>query len=380
MHKKEENDVRKTYFMINHIKLFFYLFILVSLLLFLFVTMSLITSVIIAFLIAYILNPIISFFEKKNIPRPISIVLLCILLLIVGLLSLKHIKEIIPTQNDMEKFYLKIVELLGNWKDFLNKKIALINWDNLYNQVVEFLFLNKNMFFSKVMAFLIQIAENISTIFFVTLSTFFFLLYGRQMKKKLIELVPNKYFELSLTVIEEIDKTLGNYIRGTLLESLFMAFFSTVGFYITGFPFLHSIIGGVIVGVTNVIPYIGPLIGAIGTSLIVLLDVIPPSFDSIFPWKTSVLAVILVNLIVQLLDNVVLKPVIIGESVKLHPFLVVIAAIGGAKCFGGLGLLLAIPVVAIIKNSIQTLYKQLRGFGLLTDNLFSIITVEKNDE
>jgi predicted PurR-regulated permease PerM len=114
---------------------------------------------------------------------------------------------------------------------------------------------------------------------------------------------------------------------------------------------------GTIAGVSNVIPYLGPLIGIVAGTLAAGLQY------STLSW-TVLLPVIIVFLVVQLLDNILVQPLVVAKSVNLHPLVVVFVVLVGSQFFGAAGMLLAVPVSAVMKVTIQTVYEGLRSYSL----------------
>lgn len=372
--EKSETFYSKTYLQINPAKLILYFFVAVSIIVLLYSFSFVVPSIIVAALIAYVFEPFVSFFEKRGAPRSFVVFILSFFILILLVYLFNTVSDIIPTRNEMEKISIRLINILSAIRDYLNSKIEIFNWDLLYSEIIEKIFLNKNKILDDLINILIKFSQKISLIILVPFGAFFFLLHGRILKKSLLSLVPNRYFELTLVTIEEIDHIFGGYVRGTLFESFVMSIISTLGFYFIGFPFWIGLVSGIIVGITNAIPYLGPILGLFASIGVVLFDLIPTGFISIFPWKPSIISIVILIILVQTIDNIILKPVIIGKSVNLNPFLVVIAVIAGANSFGFLGLLLSVPFVATVKVLIYTLYKQLKGFGMLNDNLASIVT------
>jgi len=143
-----------------------------------------------------------------------------------------------------------------------------------------------------------------------------------------------------------IDDVLSAYIRGQLLLVLFVGGMATIAMLIIGVPF--AIVLGLIAGLFEVLPYVGPILGAIPALLIALLS--DPS---------SALWVAVSFFAIQQVENLILVPRIAGKSVSLHPALVMVVLIIGNEVAGFWGMLIAVPVAAIIRDLFRYLYLRL---------------------
>lgn len=144
-----------------------------------------------------------------------------------------------------------------------------------------------------------------------------------------------------------INGVLSSYIRGQLLLGLAVGVASTVGMLLVGAPF--PVILGIISGVTEIVPVIGPILGAIPG---VILAAFHPE-----GW-VMVLKVLLVYVVVQQLENNLLVPKIQGDSVKLHPSVIMVALVVGSSVLGLIGLIIAVPVAAIMRDIYLYLYRR----------------------
>lgn len=195
---------------------------------------------------------------------------------------------------------------------------------------------------------------------------FMFVLLDRgQILHFLVKLVPNKYFELTMNVIHQVDKALGQYIRGTILECGLVGATMILGLYICGVPLKISVMIGLIGGLTNAIPFVGTFIGfSIGAGYALIAEDITPLLPFINT-NNLIFAVLLVIVIAQLLDNAVYQPLVVGGAVNIHPLVVILAVFGGSIAFGFAGLLLAIPTIVIFKVVTQTLFGGLRAYKII---------------
>jgi predicted PurR-regulated permease PerM len=156
------------------------------------------------------------------------------------------------------------------------------------------------------------------------------------LKKTLHSLLPIKYKNDIAIVGREINNIIKGFIQGQIFTSLVVGMLITVGLIITKvkFPFVLGIIGGI----TNIIPYFGPIIGAIPA-------VIVASSQSIF----TGLKCALVFVIVQQIDNVFISPKITEKKIGLHPITTIFVVLVGGELFGILGMLVAVPIFASLK-------------------------------
>lgn len=168
-------------------------------------------------------------------------------------------------------------------------------------------------------------------------------------------LVPVRYKGDLHTLYCSIDKSLGLFMRGQLLVALSVWLMTSAGLLLVGVP--NALILGLICGVCNMIPFVGPFIGAVPVALAAIS----------LGWK-MMLAAVLVVLIVQQLDNTLITPKIIGDSLRIHPAYVIVAIIAGSGLFGVVGLLLAMPALIVAKEVIVFVFRK-RLYGVKREPL-----------
>ena len=180
---------------------------------------------------------------------------------------------------------------------------------------------------------------------------FFFLKEGRRLTRCLIAFVPNAYFELCLNLMYRANKQIGNYIRGQLLAVLVVSVLSISGLSIIGVYYALPL--GLLAGMANVIPYLGPLIGIVCSSIVALAT---------GGGLAMVAKVIVMFLVIQLIDNVLIQPTMVAKSVELHPLVVLFVVMVGSQFMGIIGMLIAVPLTGIAKVSGQTIYEGVRQY------------------
>ncbi|MGB9475786.1 MAG: AI-2E family transporter [Candidatus Udaeobacter sp.] len=186
-----------------------------------------------------------------------------------------------------------------------------------------------------------------------------------QIRRFFIGLVPNRYFELSLTVIDELDDAIGRYLRGTLTECFLVGLTLTLGLILLGIPWGIAVAIGVVSGLLNAIPFLGTVIAlVIGVGYALIAENIRPLIPGLNPNDLAIYVLILV-VIVHVLDDVVFQPLVLGSAVNVHPLVVVIAIIGGSLIMGLWGMLFAIPAVVVVKTAVSTFFKELRDYRII---------------
>ena len=175
-----------------------------------------------------------------------------------------------------------------------------------------------------------------------------FLLEGRKFTHSFLHSVPGEYYGTAKRMLEKTSNQIHAYIRGQLIAASSVAITSIIGLYIlqwiTGIAIPYTFLIGITAGLFNLIPFIGPVMGMIPAIIMYLIT------DQIVPIHfLYVLLIVGVFAIVQLIDNLVMSPYIMGSSVGLHPIIVIILVLLGASMGGILGMLFAIPIAAISK-------------------------------
>lgn len=187
--------------------------------------------------------------------------------------------------------------------------------------------------------------ELIAWLFLVPIFTFVLLNEGPTLRKRLFQLVPNRFFESAYLITNEISSALAEYLRAKLLEAFLVGALTTFGLSVIHAPYPGVL--GVAAGLTNIIPYIGPIIGAVPGILIATLD---PSQSHLL-WS-----IVMVYIVVNLIDTVFIFPVVVAKLVNLHPLILIAVVAVGQKYYGLIGMLISIPIAAAIKVVLVEIY------------------------
>ncbi len=182
------------------------------------------------------------------------------------------------------------------------------------------------------------------------LLTFFLVRDWKSLRGRMLDLLPNAHFELGWLIYERVARQLQRYVRGVIMQSAIVAVIASTGFWLLGID--TPLLFGVLAGILNVIPYIGPPLAMIPPAVSVLGD---PLMD---PWIAAWAAGVV--LLAQLVDNLLVVPSLIAHSVNLHPLVVIVGIIIFGHFFGLLGMILAVPALAAAWIVLEGLQEGLR--------------------
>lgn len=176
-----------------------------------------------------------------------------------------------------------------------------------------------------------------------------------QLKKVLYALLPKHYVEHLVSVTHKTNTTFSGFISGKLIDSLIIGVLTFLVLSVFQMP--YTLLVSVIVGITNVIPFFGPFIGAVPSAIIILIE---------NPFKCLLFVIIIV--VIQQIDGNIIGPKILGDSTGITAFWVIFAILVGGGLFGFLGMFIGVPAFAVIYSLIRTqVERSLEKKGLPTD-------------
>lgn len=337
----------------RRIKLFFFL----GALLVLFLAVTQIKNILISFLLSfvtyYMLAPTVDYLERRGFGRvwatTIPFVLLTMaIILIVRLFfpilsnQVESLKENFPKYLDASTQFLINIETRASL--FVSQIYPYDLKGSIEPQAIEMaqaVLKNLPNYLSQ------SLAVFLLTPFFA----FFMLLDGRDFVRRIMTLVPNNFFELALNLNWQINRQLGGFIRARLIQSILVGLVVWIGLLVLDFP--YSLFLAIFAGIMNVIPYLGPFLGAVPALIINFAN---GGQESILIWLLFIYA------LAQVLDTVLITPFIVAKIVDMHPVTVVLVIIAGAQMMGILGMIISIPLFCTLKVSSVAIYKHLTDF------------------
>lgn len=306
----------------------------------------------IAWLIAYLLQPIVHFFQYrlKFGNRLLSVVTV---LLLFGLLLGGAVYLLIPVIGEEIDKLSQIIALYVNGIDM--NTIIPVSWQNQIRYYLSHLDIQSVLKDQTLMDAIKKVTPQIWSIFNGSLSVIlgltmvfvvlmyliFILLDYEKVTHGIFSIVPPKYREMTAEVIHDLEAGMSKYFRGQALIALIVAVLFAVGFSIVGLPM--AILFGLFLGILNLVPYLKTIAIVPGTFLAFLQSAeTGESFLSIMFW------LILVFLIIQILEDLIIVPRIMGKYTGLNPAIILLALSVWGSLMGVVGLIIALPMTTLL--------------------------------
>ena len=334
--------------------------------------MNVILPFIFGFVIAYLMNPMVDFIKKiwfkifkKNLGHKMSMVISYILVIsIIVVLFLVTLPEVIVSINVILQEIPGAVEGLYDWieKDLLGYISEITkgsisvesllpsitsNIDKIFNS------LSENV--SKVISATVSITSFIFNLLMGVIISIYMLChknkYKGQMKKVLYAFFSDSFVKEIIEFFQHVHDTFSRFIVAKIIDSAIIGVMCYIGCLVLGFD--NALLIAIIVGITNVIPYFGPFIGAIPCALIVLLQGVNP-----------MLIFVIFIFALQQFDGNILGPKLLGDSLGLNALWIIFSIIIMTAIFGVVGMFIGVPLFAVIFMLIKGLiYVKLEGKG-----------------
>ena len=291
----------------------------------------------IGILIAWLLRPIVNYLENHNINRLFALIIVYLLILFIFYISLiTFIPRFIKELGEFIKVFPNILDSFFNNFKFINFSIYEPKISSMLNDFITSTSKSLPITFMNFIGGISSFIVGFIIGFYLLISNTWITI-NTTIKKDTYELVMN------------INNILRNYVKGTLLSSFIVFILSTIIFYIIGLD--SALLFGFICGITNIIPFIGPYIGA---SIPVLVA---------FTKNTTFgIIVTIMIFIVQTIEGNIIQPIIMSKSVKIHPVTSIISLLIFGYFFGILGMIFAVPLIASLKEIYYYLVKKYKNY------------------
>jgi predicted PurR-regulated permease PerM len=306
--------------------------------------LSVISPLFIGFLIAWLLNPLVTKLTDKGLNRPVSVILIFALMIIfLYLFILLAVPAMANQIKDIVGTIPTILSDLKSWVENIFDKIADLSLENLdttkthFFESIEKIGTNLQTNLPQTALNLISsMASGLGKILLSFIVGFYMLFNFNTVSSGFVKLLPKKWRKDADQLLSQISTTTYDYVKGTLVISFMLMIVSLIGFAIIGLkaPFLIALF----CAITNLIPYIGPYMGAAVAALV--------GFS-----QSSVVGILTLVFIfiVQTLEGNFLTPLFMSKKMNLHPVTILISLLIFEHFFGIIGMVIATPVTALLK-------------------------------
>lgn len=312
---------------------------------------------VISLFVALVFNPIVAFLEKYRINRTVAVLVVfavagTLLTLSVSLLVPKIINQLNALAKNISKE--NIATSIAQMENFLKDYIPIFDSGELADKISDSL---SGIVFTSVDNFskiLESVFSVLTVLVIVPFISFFFLKDKDTILNGLIDLVPNRFFEVSYSVLTKITAQLSRFVGAWILDAFLLGLMATAGLTILGIENAISI--GFVAGIGHLIPYFGPIIGGLPA---ILISVIQFGDFSKFP------EIVIMFMIIYTVDNGFIQPNVFSKGTDIHPLLIIVFILIGSKLLGVFGMLLAIPAATVIKTAAQEIFSGYKNYRII---------------
>jgi len=311
---------------------------------------TVLSPVFLSLVLAYILDPVIDRFEKRRIPRSAAIGIFVVAVMVFFAALILLIAPMI--QREMVALTQNLPDYTQRFKDNVLPWLiqrsgghfptsisdAMGNMSKYATQLPPEVIRPFAGFIGKVLGNTAYLLLSLLSVILVPVFTFYFLRDFDDLKAKAAGLIPLPYREWTITRFRKVDEVLGSFIRGQLTVCTILAVLYSFGLWLVGVDL--AVVIGVTAGYLFIVPYLGTIVGVVAASIMALLQ---------YHDFLHLVLVWLVFGLVQLSEGYFFTPKIVGSRVGLNPVSVIIALLVAGGLFGFLGILIAVPVAAVLK-------------------------------
>ncbi len=305
----------------------------------------------------FLLNPVVNFLVRKKLPRIAAILVIYVgfaglLVLAIGSFVPAVTKQATDLANNLPVFAHDTTEFFNNlvksseFKSFRDEQSEFI--DTVQQRLIEYANTLPTTLTNGLKGFFGMVTNIAIILVTVPFLLFYMFKDGHKFPKAVSKFFPSDYREEGLKILKETGETLSAYIQGQVMVALAVGILAFIGYLIIDLP--YALIMALIVAFTNIIPYVGPIIGGTPAVLVAF-------FDS----PTKALLVIVVILVAQQIEGNFLSPMILGKSLDTHPATIIIILLAAGNLAGVLGMVLAVPTYAVSKVIVLNLVRFLKA-------------------
>lgn len=293
----------------------------------------------------YLFNPLIDFMERKGVKRVISIILLYLVL--IGIITGIILSVIPPLKSQIQDLVDRTPKLVEEVQDLTKNVTESEAFEKAKDSIGADLGKFTKKFSQKASEYISDFSEGVASvvgtitevvlaIVMLPILLFYMLKEGRKLPRFIVEHLPNGMRTETSRILHDMNHGLSSYIRGQIIVAICVGTLFFFGYLVIGLN--YPLLLAVIAMITNVIPYLGPIIAVSPAIVIAIVH---------SPFMLLKLAIVWV--IVQLLESKGISPQVMGKSLHVHPITVIFVILVAGDLFGVVGLILAVPGYTVLK-------------------------------
>lgn len=303
---------------------------------FLFYLRDVLLVVFVALILASAFDPWVDWLQRRRIPRAAGVLLIYLALIVilggaVYLIIPPIITEVNQLARDFPAYWEKIVDGMMSFQIYSENH----SWAQNVQESLDSLQNNIGRAAGGVLNTIFSFFGGVVSFFIILVITFYMTVEEQAMKRILRSVIPVKYQPYFNQLVNRMQDKIGRWLRGQLILSLIIFVLNYIGLTLLGVR--YALVLALFAGITEIIPYLGPLIGAI-----------PAVFIALTQSPMLAILVIALYIVIQFLENHVMVPKIMQKAVGLNPVITIVVILVGAKLAGVLGVILSVPVTTAI--------------------------------
>ena len=309
-------------------------------------------ALVMCLLFALVLNPFVDFIQGFGIGRSLSILIVYAVIggglyFTVNMIAPSFIEQSDSLTKSYKEF--RVSEKLKDVEKWIEKNVPYIKKGDVGKEIES----SVRSSFAKAEDIISGVVSTVLFIIIIPFITFFILRDRQKIKNGVISIVPNRYFEMTINIIDKIEKQLSSYVRAWLLDAFILGLLSFIGLSIMGVN--NAIIIGMVAGGGHLIPYAGPIVGGIPAILISIIQY--GDFHMVLP-------ILILFTVIYILDSSFIQPYLFSKGAEMNPIVIIALILIGNQILGAFGALIAIPVATILKVSAKETINGFRNYKL----------------
>ncbi|GGE20543.1 UPF0118 membrane protein YueF [Marinithermofilum abyssi] len=302
----------------------------------------------------YLFRPVVNYLQTIGIPRVLSILLLylafaglvTLLIFLAGPLLQKQLTNLI---ENLPTLFTKVqtqLERLHN-HPWVNNYLEQNSLNEITGNITEYLSSSTSTIVTNIAKFFSILTSIVVVFVTVPFILFYMLKEGEKAPRQVLRFLPSTQRAEGRRILADMDKAISSYIQGQVLVSVCVGIIIYIGYLIIGLD--YSLLLALVTMFTNIIPFVGPIIGTIPAMIVAFID---------SPWM--VLKVLIVTLIAQQVEGNFISPMVMGRTLNIHPLTIILLLLVAGSLGGFLGLLLAVPTYAVLKVVVSHSYRLIK--------------------